>query len=75
MLRHHFNARRERLERLIAKGERRVADLAEVTDETPTGKRIRTMAARSLERNRKALHNLIELHGAAFGVTIERKGK
>lgn len=75
MLRHHFNARRERLERLIAKGENRVTDLAAVKDETPTGKRVRTMAARALERNRKALRNLIELHGEAFGVHVERKDK
>lgn len=67
MLRHHFNARRKRLENLVSKAEIRVAELAESQDDTPQGKRVRTMAARSLKRHRQSLDNLLKLHGAAFG--------
>ena len=66
MLRHHFNARRTRLERLIAKAEACVAELSTTNAQTAVGKRTLTMALRSLERRRKSLSTLIELHGAEF---------
>ena len=54
------------LERLIAKAEARVAELSTTNAQTAVGKRTLTMALRSLERHRKSLSTLIELHGAEF---------
>jgi hypothetical protein len=71
MLRHHFDARRRRLERLVAKAEQRVRELDQVRDETPLGRRLRTIAARTLMRHRQSLANLLKQHGGAFGVTDE----
>lgn len=66
MLRHHYKARNMRLERLIAKAEKRAQELATDSDQSAVGKRVRTMAARSLARHRKSLAALIELYGEKF---------
>lgn len=68
MLPHHFDARRQRLERLITKAEQRVAELTSTPNDSPLGKRLRTLAARTLARHRQSLKNLLDLHGAAFGI-------
>lgn len=68
MLRHHFDARRQRLQRLVIKAEHRVNELAASSEDTPLAKRLRTVAARTLARHRQSLQNLLAQHGPTFGV-------
>lgn len=75
MLRHHFEARLNRLKRLITKGEARLAEVTAKADPTPTGKRARTLASNALARHRKSLAALLAAHGAEFGVQEESDGK
>lgn len=66
MQRHHYQARKLRLQRLIAKAQARVHELAAHEDTSTVGKRVRTMAARTLARHQKSLAALVELYGATF---------
>lgn len=66
MQRHHYRARRLRLQRLIAKAHARVQELATHEDMSAQGKRARTMAARTLARHQKSLAALVQLYGATF---------
>jgi hypothetical protein len=75
MLRHHFDARLNRLKRLIAKGEARLAEVTAKADPTPIGKRARTLASNALARHRKSLAALLKAHGAEFGVQVDTDGK
>lgn len=67
MQKHHFMARLQRLRRIVAEGQARVDALQANPAQDRTTKRLRTMAARSLDENRASLMSLIERHGAKFG--------
>lgn len=64
MTEHNFNQRKARLERLIEQGQLRVALLAQRLDDSPGGKRVRTLAARALSRYQADLRELFERYRA-----------
>jgi hypothetical protein len=67
MKKHHFMARLQRLERVVAEGQTRMDALTANPAQDRTTKRLRTVATRTLDENRASLMSLIETHGAKFG--------
>ena len=67
MQKHHYMARLQRLQRVVAEAQARVDKLTANPAQDRTAKRLRTMAARKLDENRASLLSLIERHGAKFG--------
>ena len=67
MQKHHYMARLQRLQRVVAEAQARVDKLKANPAQDRTAKRLRTMAARKLDENTESLLSLIERHGAQFG--------
>jgi uncharacterized coiled-coil protein SlyX len=65
MQRHHYQAKKVRLEARIALAESQIQELLRHVDDSPSGKRVRTMAVRRLSRHKKQLAALVERYGEA----------